>query len=202
MKISNIGIEFIREHEGCKPHVYNDVAGLPTIGVGHLLTQDELNSGKIQIGYRSVKYANGLSSLDINMLLDQDLDRFEKAVSDSVTVKLAQHEFDCLVSFSFNVGVGAFLDSTLLKLLNKGHKSQVPAQLARWIYSGGRKIRGLVNRRAAEAELWRTPYKKEEVEAKEKKIEFVAKTSGHINHVTKPNGTQIVQLVGDWVQNK
>jgi lysozyme len=59
-----------------------------------------------------------------------------------------------LVSFAFNVGIGAFNGSTLLKLLNQGEVHQVPIQLMRWTKAGGKELTGLVVRRKAEADLW------------------------------------------------
>ena len=154
MRISEDGQKVLAQIEGVKRNVYNDVAGLPTIGVGHLLTKDELSSGKITIQGQPVKYGNGLTDQQVMDLLSQDLTRFNKAVSDSVTVPLEQHQFDALVSFTFNIGVGAFKSSTLLKRLNAGEYNDVPAQLHRWIYAGSKKVTGLINRRDKEAELW------------------------------------------------
>ena len=130
------------------------VAGLKTIGVGHLLTQDELSSGKITIGETVVRYAGGITEQQVYDLLGQDLARFDQTVNDKVTVLLKQFQFDALVSFSLNVGAGAFSSSTLLKVLNQGNYDEVPAQLRRWVFSGGNKVQGLVNRRENEVKLW------------------------------------------------
>lgn len=78
----------------------------------------------------------------------------EEAVNKYVKVPLSQAQFDVLVSFIFNCGTGAFRKSTLLRELNKGHYDAVPGQLMRWINSGGKPMRGLKRRRAAEAEMW------------------------------------------------
>lgn len=69
-------------------------------------------------------------------------------------VPLTQQQFDALVSFAFNVGNGAFCDSTLLKRLNAGQYDAVPAQLNRWVKAGGKTLEGLVTRRAAEGALF------------------------------------------------
>lgn len=154
MKMSENGTKLLMEWEGFEKEVYLDAAGLPTIGVGHLLTQDERSSGKILINGEPIRYNDGLTERQVEDLLSQDLKRFEDGVNDACTVDLNQNQFDALVSFSFNVGVNAFKNSTLLKLLNQGKYDQVPDQLRRWVYSGGRKIRGLINRREKEIELW------------------------------------------------
>ncbi len=154
MNISENGKKLLAQWEGFDTRVYDDTAGLPTIGVGHLLTQDELSSGKIRIKHQLVKYHEGLTEQQVYDLLDQDLNRFERAVNEAATVPLEQRQFDTLVSFSFNVGVAAFKNSTLLERLNAGDYTEVPSQLRRWVHSGGKKVQGLVNRRENEIRLW------------------------------------------------
>lgn len=154
MQMSQHGIALLTQWEGCELEVYNDSAGLPTIGVGHLLTKSELMSGKITIGGVLVKYANGLTQEQAEALLAQDLGPTEAAVNGGVKVSLSQNQFDALTSFTFNVGAPAFKGSTLLKLLNQGQYAQVPEQLMRWTRAGGRVVQGLVNRRRNEIKLW------------------------------------------------
>jgi len=152
--MSEKGIKYLMDWEGFELKVYFDVAGLPTIGVGHLLTQSEISSGKIFINGDPVKYKNGLTEEQVNDLLKKDLKRFEQNIMNKVSVKLLQHQFDALVSFSFNVGRGAFNGSTLLKVLNKSDYNGIASQLGRWVYSRGQKVRGLINRRDNEKKMW------------------------------------------------
>jgi lysozyme len=154
MQISPHALELLEQWEGFKLQVYKDSAGLPTIGVGHLLTKSELSSGKITLNGVPVKYGNGLTEQQVTALLEQDVQPAAAAVSNGVKVPLTQNQFDALVSFTFNVGVAAFTSSTLLKLLNQGQYDQVPAQLLRWTRAGGQVIQGLVNRRNNEIKLW------------------------------------------------
>lgn len=154
MQMSQHGLALLTQWEGCELKVYNDAAGLPTIGVGHLLTKSELMSGKINIGGVPVKYADGITQQQAEALLSQDLGPTEQAVNNGVKVALSQNQFDALTSFTFNVGVAAFSGSTLLKLLNQGQYDQVPTQLLRWTRAGGRVVQGLVNRRQNEIKLW------------------------------------------------
>ena len=81
---------------------------------------------------------------------------FADAVNLRVTVPLSQHEFDALVCFSYNVGVGAFGTSTLLRLLNQGKREEAAAQLLRWTKAGGRELPGLIRRRRSERVLFRS----------------------------------------------
>jgi lysozyme len=154
MQMSQHGLELLEQWEGFELEVYNDSAGLPTIGVGHLLTKSELSSGKISIKGVAVAYGNGLTNQQVTDLLSQDVKPAEQSVNNGVKVSLNQNQFDALVSFTFNVGGGAFSSSTLLKVLNQGQYDQVPDQLRRWTKSGGRTVQGLVNRRENEIKLW------------------------------------------------
>jgi lysozyme len=154
MQLSEPGLELLKQWEGFESKVYKDSAGLPTIGVGHLLTKSELTSGKIAIGGLPVQYANGLTDQKVLDLLSQDVSPAAKAVNTGVKVTLNQNQFDALVSFTFNVGVGAFTGSTLLKVLNQKQYDQVPDQLRRWNKSGGKVVQGLANRRENEIKLW------------------------------------------------
>ena len=141
MKISRDGIDKLIEWEGCVLHVYNDAAGLPTIGCGHLLHHNE-------------SYPTGITHSQAIDLLSNDLMRFEDVVNKEVKVPLTQSQYDALVIFAFNIGTGAFRNSTLLKELNQGKYDEVPEQLSRWTKAGGKKIAGLVNRRNNEIALW------------------------------------------------
>jgi lysozyme len=154
MQMSENGLTLLTQWEGFKLTVYKDSAGLPTIGVGHLLTKSELSSGKITINGVPVDYTDGLTEQQVTDLLGQDVEPASAAVNSGVKVPLDQNQFDALVSFTFNVGVGAFTGSTLLKLLNQKQYDQVPTQLLRWTRAGGKVVQGLVNRRNNEIKLW------------------------------------------------
>ncbi|HYY92981.1 MAG TPA: lysozyme [Pyrinomonadaceae bacterium] len=154
MQMSQHGLQLLEQWEGFKLQVYKDSAGLPTIGVGHLITKSEQASGTINIAGVPVKYAGGLTQQQVTDLLAQDVVPAQNAVNNGVKVALNQNQFDALVSFTFNVGVGAFTGSTLLKVLNQGQYDQVPTQLLRWTRAGGKVVQGLVNRRNNEIKLW------------------------------------------------
>jgi len=141
MKISADGLKKLMEWEGCELRVYKDAAGLPTIGVGHLIHHNE-------------DFSKGITTTQAQDLLMSDLTRFEMAVNRLVTVPLTQAQFDALVSFAFNVGVGAFQKSTLLKKLNAGLYAEVPVQLMLWTKAGGKTCNGLIARRENEVKLW------------------------------------------------
>ena len=83
-----------------------------------------------------------------------DLAKFEKTVNESVTVPLTQNQFDALVSLTYNIGSGAFNNSTLLKKLNKGDYQGAADQFLVWNKAGGKVMKGLVRRREAERALF------------------------------------------------
>jgi len=153
MNLSPDGLARIQAREGTVLTMYRDSAGLPTIGVGHLLTKDENSSGKLTIGGVTIDWHQGLSEDQATALLGQDLDTAVHAVNLLVQVPLLQCQFDALCSFVFNVGVGAFSGSTLLRRVNAG-ENDVPNQLRRWTYSGGQVNPGLVKRRESEVSQW------------------------------------------------
>ena len=141
MKTSDAGLNLIKDFEQLRLHVYDDQGGKPTIGWGHLLQPGE-------------------NFLDITKeqadnLLKDDLTDAEKTVNKLVKVPLTQNKFDALVSFVFNVGIGNFMLSTLLKKLNAKDYEAIPEQLKRWVYVKGKKSKGLERRRNAEINLWK-----------------------------------------------
>ena len=126
-------------------YIYLDAAGLPTIGYGHLLRAGEAEM-----------FQHGISHEAAVALLIKDVLRSEQAVIRLITVPLTNGQFDALVSFTFNLGAGALQRSTLRRKVNREEHADVPAEFRKWIWAGGRKLRGLVQRRAAEAAMYGT----------------------------------------------
>ena len=148
-RLSKKGAAFIAHFEGFRGDLYNDPVGHCTIGCGHLVHHGPIN------GSEPEEFKRGITRERALELLQQDAASAAGAISGSVKVKLTQAQVDALISFAFNVGNGAFNDSTLLKLLNQGDYGSVPAQLDRWTKASGRTLPGLVTRRKAEGALFR-----------------------------------------------
>lgn len=144
-RLSVDGLELLKKMEGLRLEVYADEGGLPTIGHGHLLTAQELEAGT---------FDRKISMGEAEDLLLRDVRFAEDAVSRHVRAPMAQNQYDALVLFVFNVGVDAFMHSTLLRKLNAGDHAAVPAELARWNKIKGVTSKGLSRRRAREAALW------------------------------------------------
>lgn len=140
MKISEKGINFLIQEEGERLKAYKCAAGIWTIGVGH--TGPDVKEGMIIIKEKSRE------------LLKSDLSRFEKAVNTYIKVSLEQYQFDALVSLAFNIGVGNFSKSTLVKKINvNASMEEIEFQFKQWKLAGGKPI--LLSRRKREARLYK-----------------------------------------------
>lgn len=139
-QIGKAGLDLVKSFEGLKLRAYLCPAKVWTIGYGS--TGPHVTPGKV------------ITEAQANDLLQDDLDRFEKAVTRLVTVSLTQNQYDALVSFAFNVGISALERSTLLKRVNAKLFDQAKAEFAKWNRAGGRPLAGLTRRRAAEAALF------------------------------------------------
>lgn len=142
MKTSQQGIDLIKVHEGLRLNAYLCPAGVPTIGYGHT---------------KNVKLGDKITSEQAEKFLIEDLVTSENEVNKH-NLNINQNQFDALVSFIFNVGVGNFRKSTLLKRLKANPNDRdIDVQFNKWIYGGGKILPGLVKRRKAEAELYFRP---------------------------------------------
>ena len=137
---SAAGRKAITQREDNVLTAYKDSAGILTIGVGHT---SAAGAPRVTAGMK-------ITAAQSDEILSRDLKTFEEGVRDAVRVPLGQNEFDALVSLAFNIGVGAFSGSTLVKKLNAGDRAGAAAQFGVWVNAGGKKLQGLVNRREAE----------------------------------------------------
>ncbi len=147
MQISEQGLEFLIRKEGCVLHVYLDSKKLPTIGIGHLLTAADKKTGLIY----GIMYKNGITREQAMIIKRQDMIPVEKTINKVVKVELTQNEYDALVSLVFNIGIGAFETSTLLRYLNTGNKKSAAEQFLVWS-----KQKELLPRRKQERTLFLT----------------------------------------------
>lgn len=140
MRTSQRGVDLIKRFESLKLEAYQDGGGVWTIGYGH--TGPDVTPGR--------KIDEPLAEA----MLREDLMSAEKGVKALVQVPLTQSMFDALVSFAFNVGVGALKESKLLVELNRTAYLNVPEQLTRWKWDNGKPVRGLLIRRLTEGLLF------------------------------------------------
>ncbi|MCX2699345.1 lysozyme [Ochrobactrum chromiisoli] len=163
-RINAAGLSLIKQWEGLRTTAYRDVAGILTIGYGHTSTA----------GAPKVTPGMAIGDNEAERILKADLAKFEARVERLVKVPLADNQFAVLVSCDFNTGA-------LHKKLNKGDYDAVLGELAKWVNAGGKKVHGLVNRRAAEAGLWA-------------KGAFVS--SNTVTATTKANKTDVATIGG------
>jgi lysozyme len=144
MEVSNNCIALLKHYEGCRLNAYKCPAGIWTIGYGNTFFADG----------RPVKEGDTITQQQAEEMFPLVLKKFAQAVFRK-TAKMEQHEFDALVSFTYNVGIGAFDSSTMLKKIRKElPASEIAAEFHKWNKSNGKVLRGLVKRRAAEAYLY------------------------------------------------
>lgn len=163
MELSRRGLELIKRYEGLELRAYPDpgTGGRPyTIGYG-----------TTRIDGQPIVPGMTITEQEAERYLAADVGQFAKAVTRAVTVPINQNQFDALVSLTYNIGIGAFKRSTLLRKLKAGDYSGAADEFERWIHAGGRVMAGLVKRRKEERALFETPCREplhwyEEVEAK------------------------------------
>lgn len=139
MRTSQQGLDLIKSFEGLRLSAYKCPADVWTIGYGttagvkpgHVITQERAEE-----------------------LLREDVAKVEAQVLRVIKVPLKQGQFDALVSFTYNLGAGNLASSTLARLLNAGDYMGAAAQFDRWNKAGGKVLKGLVSRRAAERAMF------------------------------------------------
>ncbi len=142
------GIDLTKISEGFRGNLYNDAAGYCTIAYGHLLKRANCD------GTEPPHFLRGVTEPEGATLLVEDMAGAQVTVMTSVETDLTDGQYAALCDFAFNVGSRNFRRSTLLELVNGGDFPNVPFQLRRWVYAGGRELPGLKTRRENEIELF------------------------------------------------
>jgi GH24 family phage-related lysozyme (muramidase) len=141
------GLDIIKSFEGLRTAAYPDpgTGGEPwTIGYGHTSAA----------GPPNVYPGLTITTAEAEEILKRDLGVFENTVSSATTRTPTSDQFSAMVSFTFNVGSGAFRDSTLLKKHNAGDFAGAADEFLRWVYANGNVMAGLERRRKAERALY------------------------------------------------
>ncbi len=139
MKISKAGISLIKNFESCKLKAYKCSAGVWTIGYGHTF---------------GVSEGDTITQHLANEYLVVDLKTFESQIND-LSLAFRQSQFDALVSFAFNCGIGNLKSSTLLRLVKENPDDlKIADAFIMWIKAAGKPLRGLLKRRLAESLLY------------------------------------------------
>ena len=144
MAVSLFGIDLICGFEGLRLKAYDDGVGVWTIGFGTTIYPNGIR----------VKKGDTCTEAQAKAYMAHDLKKFESAVNNAVTVPINQNQFDALVSLAYNIGPSAFSKSTLVRKLNAGDIRGAAEQFDVWVNAGGKRMQGLVNRRAKEKEVF------------------------------------------------
>ena len=129
---------FVTPWEGRRNEPYTDIAGVPTVCVGH--TGSDVESRRY-------------SDAECDELLQKDLAAANATVRRCISVPMTTGQEAALTSATFNIGPSVVCGSTLARLANSGNWAGACAQLDRWVYAGGQRVAGLVRRRTAERAL-------------------------------------------------
>ncbi|ATF92139.1 Phage-related lysozyme (muraminidase) [Cedecea neteri] len=144
MRMSKKGFALLTRFEGCELAAYQDPVGVWTIGYGWTKPVDGLPVAGEMVITQDVA----------DRLLSSGIMQYEKEVAGLISVDVNQNQFDALVDFAYNLGPGALKSSTLLKKLNAGDLAGAADEFPKWNKAGGKVLRGLVERRAAERTLF------------------------------------------------
>ena len=144
MKVSSKGLELIKEFEGFSSVAYLCSAKKATIGYGNTFWEDGT----------PVKIGDQISKERAETLLKHVVDNFSVAVEVDIKIEVTQNQFDALVSLAYNIGLGAFKNSTLLRQLNRGNFVGASQEFLRWDKSNGKPLPGLTRRREREKLLF------------------------------------------------
>lgn len=142
-KTSEVGKKLIKQFEGFRAAAYVCPAGVVTIGYG-----------TTEIFGKPVKLGSTITSDEADRFLEEDLKKFEDAINKNVNITITQNQFDALVSFVYNVGIGNFITSTLLKKINEGKIQDAANEFLRWNKANKKVLAGLTRRRQAERDLF------------------------------------------------
>ena len=147
-EMSEQGVNLIKSFEGFSSVPYNDGVGVMTIGYGHAFRKKD-------------KHLKKITEEQAVEILKEDVSIAVKNVNNLVKVDITQNQFDALVSFAFNVGVGNLKNSTLLKKLNQGDYIGAADEFLRWnkgrVNGVMKEMKGLTRRRVAERALFLEP---------------------------------------------
>jgi lysozyme len=144
-RLKNFAIDLIKQFEGLRLNAYQDTGGVWTIGYGTTIYPNG----------QPVKPGDTITSVQAEMFFRNDLEKFAQGVSDLITSNVNNNQFSALLSLAYNIGLNAFKNSTLLRLVNENpNNTEIREQFMRWVYVQNNIVQGLFNRRSQEANLY------------------------------------------------
>lgn len=161
MKVSKALLDMLKHHEGVRYKPYQCPAKLWTIGVGHVMYPEQARIPSTPEGMAQRKAwplraedNRTWSKEEVDRILAKDVEKFERGVLRFLPIKLSQNEFDAILSFAFNLGLGTLQRSTLRQALLRGDKRAAMQSLRKYNKAGPKVLKGLDNRRKDEEALF------------------------------------------------
>ena len=145
--LNKASIDLIKRWEGCKLTGYKCSAGIWTVGYG--LTS---RAGFIEVGPDTT-----ITQAEADWYLEQVIEKFLAEIKPAITADINENELGAFTSLAYNIGPTGFRKSSALRHFNAGNKDRVPKSMRMWNKAGGKVVKGLVNRREAEVDLFLTP---------------------------------------------
>jgi len=155
-RVPKRAVKLVAFFEGFSPVPTDKLDGYSTVGYGHLIAHRPVNAAdRRAIWVKGQKVPGQLTEREARVLLRRDLEKFADAVAARVTVPINWRQASALISFTYNCGEGALVESTLLRRLNAGDYAAVPYELSRWTKGPTGVLPGLVRRRSREGRMFR-----------------------------------------------
>lgn len=142
MNLNQAGIDIIKKYESCSLDSYLDMVGVCTIGWG--TTGPDIHMGLTW------------TQEDCDRMLMADLDHIQQRLRKHITLPITDNQFSACCSFTYNLGLGSFITSTLRNLINQNALLQAANEFPKWDHAGGREVPGLLKRRLEEQTLFLT----------------------------------------------
>ena len=133
------GIDLLKDYEGFRADAYLDMVGVLTIGYGFT---------------KGVNLGDHMTSIEADARLKQEVSEFETGVLDACTNPPTPNQGAAMTCLAYNIGLGAFKGSTVLRKHNAGDLQGAADAFQLWCRAGGKVALGLVNRRQAERQLY------------------------------------------------
>lgn len=150
MKVNQATIDLIKKWEGFRAEAYRDPVGIWTIGYG--------TTARAGVGIEP-RAGMKITEAEAERYLRKSVEKFADAIRPHITAPINENQFGAFVSLAYNIGPGAFIESTALRRFNDGDIPGAAEAMKWWNKAGGRVLRGLVNRREDEVRLFMTPVK-------------------------------------------
>jgi lysozyme len=141
-ELNKTSLSLIESFEGLKLTAYQDSVGVWTIGWGHT---------------KGVKRGQKITREEAEEFLREDLAEAAHGVEKAIKVDIGDNEFGACVSLAFNIGVGAFAGSSIVRYINRNQFDRAADAFLNWNHAGGEVVKGLTRRRQAERKLFLTP---------------------------------------------